>query len=201
MAVQIAMSGRGFWSRYQLAALAAQVRERMGPTTILVHCAGMNRRMPIADVTPVVYDTIMDTNLRSGFFLAQAIAPGMAASGGGKIIQIGSLTSTIGLADVSVYGMTKSALAQLTKTMAIEWAAQNIQVNCLCPGFIATELTEPLWNDAGRRRWMLERIPMRRPGTPADLVGMAIFLASAASNYVTGQTISVDGGFLAGSQW
>ena len=183
------------------ALLARQVRERMGRIDILVNCAGMNRRMPIASVTPAVYDTIMDTNLRSAFFLAQAIAPMMAANGGGKIINIGSLTTTVGLNDVSVYGMTKSALGQLTKTMAIEWAPQNIQVNCLCPGFIATDLTEVLWNDPGRRRWMLDRIPAGRAGAPDDLVGLAIFLASAASNYVTGQAIYVDGGFLAGSAW
>lgn len=181
--------------------LAEQVRARAGGIDILVNCAGVNQRMPIANVTPGVYDTIMNTNLRSAFFLTQAVARHMAARGGGKIIHVGSLTSTIGLADVSVYGMTKSALAQLTKTMAIEWAEQQIQVNCLCPGFIATELTEPLWNDPNRRRWMLERIPARRPGTPGDLVGVAIFLASAASNYVTGQAIYVDGGFTAGSQW
>jgi NAD(P)-dependent dehydrogenase (short-subunit alcohol dehydrogenase family) len=143
----------------------------------------------------------MDTNLRSVFFLTQAVAPVMARAGGGKVIHIGSLTSSVGLADVSVYGMSKSALAQLTKTMAVEWAAQNIQVNCLCPGFIATELTEPLWSDPARRRWMLDRIPARRPGQPGDLVGLAILLASAASDYLTGQAIYVDGGFLAGSQW
>ena len=183
------------------ALLIEQVRARLGRIDILVHCAGINQRMPVSAVTPQVYDTIMDTNLRSSFFLSQAVAPEMIAQGGGKIIHVGSLTSAIGLADVSVYGMTKSALAQFTKTLAIEWAEHNIQVNCLCPGFIATELTEPLWSDPGRSRWILERTPMRRPGTPEDLVGLTIFLASAASNYVTGQTIYVDGGFLAGSQW
>lgn len=183
------------------AALAGAVTGHFGAIDILVNCAGANRRMPIAEVTPAVYQSIMDANLRSAFFLSQAVAPQMRAHGGGKIVHIGSLTSAIGLADVSVYGMTKSALAQLTKTMAIEWAAHNIQVNCLCPGFIATELTAPLWNDPLRSTWMLDRIPLRRAGQPEDLVGLAILLASPSASYITGQAIYVDGGFLAGSQW
>ncbi len=183
------------------APLVAAVVERFGRLDILLNCAGMNRRMPITDMTPAVYDEIMATNLRGLYFLSQAAVPQMVRQGGGKIINIGSLTSAIGLADVSVYGMTKSAVAQLTKTMAIEWAEHNIQVNCLCPGFFETELTVPLWGDPGRRRWMLERIPLRRSGQPSDLVGLTIYLASPASDYTTGQTFFVDGGFTAGSQW
>lgn len=184
-----------------VAPLAAAVLERFGRVDILVNCAGANQRMPILDVTPDVYDRIMATNLRSVFFLSQAIAPGMRQHGGGKIINIGSLTSSIALSDVSVYGMTKSAVAQLTKTMAVEWAQYNIQVNCLCPGFILTDLTRPLWEHQTRSAWMLERLPTRRPGKPEDLVGLAIYLASAASDYTTGQSFYVDGGFLSGSPW
>lgn len=183
------------------AELAEQVLAQLGRVDILINCVGMNRRMPIEQITPVVYDTIMTTNLRSIFFLTQALAPQMAANGGGKIVNIGSLTSSIGLQHVSIYGMSKSALAQLTKTMAIEWALQNIQVNCLCPGFIATELTAPLWQDPVRSRWMLDRIPMKRAGQPDDLTGLAIMLSSRASDYITGQSIYVDGGFTVGSQW
>lgn len=181
--------------------LVRAVRERFGQIDILVNCAGANRRMPIDDVSPGVYDQLMAVNLRSPYFLTQQVARGMAEAGRGKIINIGSLTTEIGLGDVSVYGMSKSALAQLTKTMAVEWAAYNIQVNCLCPGFIATELTAPLWNDPLRRDWMLDRLPIKRPGRPADLAGMALLLASRASDYITGQTIFVDGGFTAGSPW
>ncbi len=184
-----------------ISALVTAVVERFGRIDILVNCAGTNRRQPIMDVTPEVYDQIMATNLRSAYFLSQAIVPHMMRQGGGKIINIGSLTSTIGLGDVSVYGMTKGALAQLTKTMAVEWAEYNVQVNCLCPGFIATELTAPIWADPERRRWILDRLPIKRPGRPADLVGMAIYLASSASDYMTGQSIYIDGGFLAGSPW
>lgn len=123
--------------------MVSAIQDQLGPISILVNCAGTNRRLPIADMTPETYDSIMATNLRSLFFLTRTVACGMADRGGGKIVNIGSLTAHIGLADVSVYGMTKSGLAQLTKTMAIEWAGHNIQVNCLCPGFIATELTAP----------------------------------------------------------
>ncbi len=181
--------------------LVEAVEAQLGPVGILVNCAGTNQRMPIAAITPEIYDLIMSTNLRSLYFLTRAVAATMAEQGGGKIINIGSLTSSIGLGDVSVYGMTKSALAQLTKTMAIEWAEQNIQVNCLCPGFIATELTASVWANPARRQWMLDRLPNKRPGRPEDLVGLAIYLASRASDYTTGQSFAVDGGFLAGSQW
>jgi 2-deoxy-D-gluconate 3-dehydrogenase len=182
-------------------ALAEAVAARLGRIDVLVNCAGMNRRQPVAEVTPENYDTIMDVNLRAAFFLSQAVQPHMARQGGGKIINIGSLTVSIALADVSVYGMTKSALAQLTRTMAVEWAPDNIQVNCLSPGFIATELTAPLFANERRNHWIMDRLAIKRPGRPADLVGMAIFLAAPASDYVTGQTVYVDGGFTAGSQW
>jgi NAD(P)-dependent dehydrogenase (short-subunit alcohol dehydrogenase family) len=126
----------------------------------------------------------------------------MSANGGGKILNIGSLTCSIGLSEVAVYGASKAALAQLTKTMAVEWAAYNIQVNCLAPGFILTSLTQDtLWGDDGKRHWMLERIPARRPGVPDDLVGLALALVGPAADYITGQTVTVDGGFLAGSPW
>ncbi len=184
-----------------VSALDAAIIERFGRVDILVNCAAINRRQPIVEVTPEVYDQIMATNLRSVYFLSQAIARHMIAQGGGKIIHIGSLNAAVGLATVSVYGLTKGAMAQMTKTMAVEWAEHNIQVNCLCPGFIATELTVPLWEDRQRRRWILERVPLKRPGLPEDLVGMAIFLASHASDFMTGQSVYIDGGFTAGSQW
>lgn len=181
--------------------LVDEVIQRFGRIDILVNCIGINKREPIRDVTPETYDQIMDTNLRSVYFLSQAVSKSMIAQEGGKIIHVGSLTAAVGLMDISVYGMTKGALAQLTKTMAVEWAKHNIQVNCICPGFFATELTLPLWDSPNRSRWMLDRIPSKRPGTPDDLMGITIYLASQAANYTTGQTIYVDGGFLAGSEW
>jgi NAD(P)-dependent dehydrogenase (short-subunit alcohol dehydrogenase family) len=181
--------------------LVAQVVEHLGRIDILVNCAGINRRLPIQQVSPGVYDEIMATNLRGLYFLSQEVARHMATQGGGKIIHIGSVTAYTGLNDVSVYGMGKSAIVQLTKTQAIEWAPHNIQVNNLCPGFIATELTVPLWQPGPRHDWIMSHVPQQRAGQPDDLVGLAIYLASRASDFTTGQSVYVDGGFTAGSAW
>jgi gluconate 5-dehydrogenase len=182
--------------------LIAESHETLGRLDILINNAGMNRRMPMVEYTEDDYETIMNVNLRSIFFLSQAVQPIMKSQGGGKIINIGSMTTFLGLGNVAIYGMTKSAVGQLTKTMAVEWARDNIQVNCIAPGFIRTPLTETSqWGDPHRKKWILERIPMRKPGFPDDLVGTAILLSSAGSDYLTGQTIAVDGGFLAGGSW
>ena len=182
-------------------ALVESVIARFGRLDILVNCAGMNQREPFAQVQPETYDQIMATNLRGLYFLTQAVLPSMIAQQGGSIINIGSITTAVGLADVSVYGMTKGAIAQLTKTLAIELAPHHIRVNCISPGFMETQLTVPLWDDSRRRTWMLDRLPLKKPGRPDDLIGAAIYLASHASAYMTGQTVYIDGGFLAGSQW
>lgn len=182
--------------------LIAETESALGGLDILVNNAGMNRRMPILEFSEDDYETITDVNLRSVFFLSQAAHPLLKARGGGKIINVGSMTSFIGLANVAIYGMTKSALGQLTKTMAIEWAKDNIQVNCLAPGFIKTPLTaQGQWADEYKSAWILQRVPARRPGTPEDLIGTTLLLASQASAFVTGQAIAVDGGFLAGYSW
>lgn len=125
----------------------------------------------------------------------------MAERGGGKIVNIGSLTTSYGLGGLVVYGLTKSAIAQMTRTMAVEWAPQNVQVNCICPGWIRTALNKALWEDQHTHDWILERVPAKRPGRPADLVGLAIYLSAGASDFTTGQTFYVDGGFTAGGQW
>lgn len=182
--------------------LIARARAEMGRLDILVNCAGINRRKPIREVTEDDFDAITNVNLKALFFLSQAAAAIMGEQGGGKIINIGSITSTDGLGGVSVYGATKSAVAQLTRTMALEWAANNIQVNCLAPGFMLTPLTEVgLWGDAQRKEWLMERIPAKRPGAPEELVGAALLLAGEGSSYITGQIINVDGGYLAGGSW
>ena len=182
--------------------LAHDVVASFGRVDILVNCAGINYRKPILEFSEAEYEKIMAVHLRAAFFLSQAVAPFMIAQGGGKIINIGSATIRIGLADVSVYGMAKAGLDALTRSMAVEWAEHNIQVNCLAPGFLMTELTrEGLWGNERRSRWLLERIPMRRPGLPEEMAGVALLLASRASSYLTGQTIYVDGGFFAGSKW
>jgi NAD(P)-dependent dehydrogenase (short-subunit alcohol dehydrogenase family) len=106
-----------------------------------------------------------------------------------------------GLDTVSVYGVTKGGLGQLTKVMAVEWAEDNIQVNCVTPGFFLTPLSRPLWEDEQKARWFRNRLPTRRPGLPEELVGIVLLLAGNASSYVTGQNLVVDGGFLAGGSW
>jgi 2-deoxy-D-gluconate 3-dehydrogenase len=174
----------------------------LGGIDILVNNAGINRRKPILEVTDDDFEAILNVNLRSALFLGQAAQSHIKARGGGKIVNIGSMTSYIGLGSVSVYGVTKAGIAQLTQTMAVEWAPDNIQVNCLAPGFIRTPLNErAVWSDERRSRWILERVPARRPGVPADLIGTALLLCSPASDYLTGQIIAVDGGFLAGGSW
>jgi NAD(P)-dependent dehydrogenase (short-subunit alcohol dehydrogenase family) len=182
--------------------LVARAHKELGRLDILVNCAGINRRKPILEVTEDDFDTITTVNLKAVFFLAQAAAEIMRSQPGGKIINIGSVTSTDGLGGVSIYGATKSGVAQLTKTMALEWAAHNIQVNCLAPGFMMTPLTEVgLWGDAHRKEWLVQRIPAGRPGTPDELIGAALLLAGPASSYITGQILNVDGGYLAGGSW
>jgi 2-deoxy-D-gluconate 3-dehydrogenase len=182
--------------------LVAEARAALGRLDILVNCAGTNRRKPVRDVSEEDFDALVGVNLRAVFFLCQAAQPILKAQGGGKIINIGSVTSTEGLGGVSVYGATKAAVGQLTRTMALEWAGDNIQVNCLAPGFILTPLTEQgLWGDPHRAAWLTERIPLRRPGQPEELIGAALLLASSASSYLTGQIINVDGGYLAGGSW
>jgi NAD(P)-dependent dehydrogenase (short-subunit alcohol dehydrogenase family) len=177
------------------------VVERFGRLDIILHGAGMNQRQPVQEVEQATYDRIMDVNLRAPYFLTKAALPHLIAAGGGKVIHIGSLTTSWGIGNLSVYGMTKSAIGQLTRTTAVEWAAHNIQVNAICPGWIETPLTKPLWADPHRREWILSRVPAGRPGKTGDLVGIAVYLASRASDFTTGQTFYIDGGFTAGGQW
>ena len=182
--------------------LVGAVRERFGRIDILVNCLGINQRDPVVDVAEETYDRIMDTNLKSVFFLSQAVAPVMREHGWGRVVHIGSVNAAIGLHSIGVYGLTKAALVQTTKVMAVEWAEWGIRVNCLCPGFIETELTRKgLWGLPERRDWIMRRLCVKRPGQPGDLVGLCLYLASPAAEYTTGQAFSVDGGLLAGSPW
>lgn len=182
--------------------IVEQVVRRCGHIDILINNAGMNRRNPMACATPHEFEEVMTVNLKAPFLLSQAAYPFLKASGNGKVVLVGSITSVWGLGGVGVYGMSKAALLQLTRTLAVEWARDNIQVNCLIPGFILTPLTEEsIWGDQKRRRWLTERIPMGRPGQPEELVGAVVYLCSPASSYTTGQAFVVDGGFLAGGWW
>jgi NAD(P)-dependent dehydrogenase (short-subunit alcohol dehydrogenase family) len=183
------------------ARLIVEAHSSTGRLDVLVNCAAMNRRKPIDEVTPGDFDAIVAVNLRSVYFLSQQAHRLMKAQSGGKIIHIGSINSFYSLDGVSVYGLTKGALAQLTRAMAVEWAKDNVQVNCIAPGFMRTPLSAPVWADAHRAAWLTERIPMRRPGEPEELAGMVLLMASNASTYLTGATVNVDGGVLAGGSW
>jgi len=169
----------------------------LGGIDILVNNAGIIRRADLTDFTEEDWDAVVDTNLKSLFFLSQAAARQMIANGGGKIINIASLLSFQGGIRVPSYAAAKSGVAGVTRAMANELAAQGIQVNAIAPGYIATNNTAALQADADRSRQILERIPTGRWGEPDDIAGAAVFLASPASNYVNGHVLAVDGGWLA----
>jgi len=181
--------------------LITDAHKALGRLDVLVNNAATNRRKPIAEVTEDDWEFINAVNLQAPYFLSRAAYPLMQKQGGGKIIHIGSINIFYGLDTVSVYGITKGGLAQMTKIMAVEWALDNIQVNCITPGFILTPLSRSLWADDEKSQWFRNRVPLRRPGLPHELVGLALMLASEASSYITGQNIIIDGGFSAGGSW
>jgi NAD(P)-dependent dehydrogenase (short-subunit alcohol dehydrogenase family) len=177
------------------------VVERHERLDILVNNAGMNVRAPSTEVKPEDYDRILGVNLRGPFFLSQAAGRHMVAVESGKIINIASLSSFIGLSKVASYAASKGALVQMTRSMSSEWARYNVQVNAIAPGFIRTDLNRKLWENETLLNWVIGNTPAARLGTPEDIVGAALFLASPASNFITGQVLSVDGGFLMGGPW
>jgi NAD(P)-dependent dehydrogenase (short-subunit alcohol dehydrogenase family) len=176
-------------------------QERMGRIDVLINNAGVNRRLPILDVDAPTLEWIWTINFRVPYLLASQVARVMIEHGGGSIINISSINAQAGVEDVSLYGPTKAALSQLTKVMAVEWARFGIRANAIAPGFFATPMNSSHWVHPTRAPWIMDRIPLCRPGIPAELVGTCILLASGASSYLTGQTICVDGGFTAGSRW
>jgi gluconate 5-dehydrogenase len=169
-----------------------------GAPDILVSAAGTNRRKPILEVNDDDWDSTMRLNLDAPFFLAQRLAPAMIARGFGRIINIASLQSVRAFADCAPYGASKGAVAQLTRAQAEAWSRHGVNANAIAPGFFATNLTAPVVNDKARWDQMATHTFVGRNGELSDLWGTAVFLASRASDYVTGQTIFVDGGFSAG---
>jgi 2-deoxy-D-gluconate 3-dehydrogenase len=183
--------------RPDMAALVAQAVAVFGRVDILVNNAGTIRRAPALEFSEQDWDDVLDVNLRSVFFLSQALARHwVAAKSGGKIINVASMLSFQGGIRVASYTSSKSGLAGLTRLMANEWAALGINVNAIAPGYFATNNTEALRNDPVRSRDILGRIPAGRWGKPDDLAGAAIFLASAAADYMHGSIVPVDGGWL-----
>lgn len=179
--------------------MAATAIERMGKIDILVNNAGCNVRKPALDVTWDDWNLILDTNLRGTFFVAQAVARHMVEAGYGRIINVGSVTSVAGYAGLGPYGASRGGVKQLTMSLADDWGRHGITVNCLAPGWFKTAQNAVMYEDEGWVDYLVDRIPLKRPGRPSDLTGAVVFLASEASAYVTGQTLLVDGGITTNS--
>jgi NAD(P)-dependent dehydrogenase (short-subunit alcohol dehydrogenase family) len=170
--------------------------EQFGRLDVMVNNAGTGIRKPFLEITPDDFETLVDLNLRAVFFLSQHAAKQMIAQGeGGRIINISSVACRLGIHKQSAYSATKGAVAALTRTMAAELASEGINVNCVAPGFIPTELAQDISQDKDKMAWILSRTPLRRPGRPEEIGATVLFLASPASSYVTGEVIFVDGGW------
>ncbi|HET9511447.1 MAG TPA: 2-dehydro-3-deoxy-D-gluconate 5-dehydrogenase KduD [Sphingomonas sp.] len=171
--------------------------EKLGGLNILVNNAGIIRRADAVDFSEEDWDAVVDTNLKSVFFLCQAAGRHMIANGGGKIINIASMLTFQGGIRVPSYAASKSGIAGVTKLLANEWATKGVNVNAIAPGYIATNNTAALQADETRNKAIVDRIPAGRWGSPSDLGGAAVFLASSAADYVQGHILAVDGGWLA----
>ena len=176
--------------------VVGQVAGEMGGLDILVNNAGIIRRAPALEFSEQYWDDVIQINLKALFFLSQAAAQGMARQGAGKIVNIASMLSFQGGILVPSYTAAKSGVAGLTRALANEWASKGINVNGIAPGYMATDNTAPLRADPQRSQAILARIPVGRWGEPADLKGVVVFLASAASDYMHGAIVPVDGGWL-----
>ncbi len=179
------------------AARRARRRLLRARPTILVNAAGINPRRPIEAITDDDWDTTLEVNLAAPFFLAQRLAPAMCAGGWGRIINIASLQSVRAFADGAAYGASKGGVMQLTRALAQAWSGRGVNCNAIAPGFFPTELTATVFADPERVRALASATMIGRNGALADLRGTLVYLASRASDYVTGQTLFVDGGFTA----
>jgi len=184
--------------RAALRECAAQAAMPFGAPDILVNAAGINPRKPMLEVTDEDWDATIRINLDAPFFLARALVPAMIRRGWGRVINIASLQSVRAFAHGAPYGATKGGVVQLTRAQAQEWSGHGVNANAIAPGFFATPLTAPLARDPARWNEMARKTFIGRNGEARDLWGTVLFLASPASDYVTGQTIFVDGGFSAG---
>jgi gluconate 5-dehydrogenase len=170
-----------------------------GKIDILVNNAGCNVRKPAVDVTWDDWNLVVDTNLRGSFFVAQAVAKRMIPRRYGRIINIGSVTTIFGYANITPYCASRGGVKQMTMSLADDWGPYGITVNCLAPGWFKTEQTKVLYENKEWVEYIIDRIPLKRVGQPSDLDGAIVFLASDASAYMTGHTLLVDGGISTGS--
>lgn len=175
----------------------ARIESEVGPIDILFNNAGVNIRHPMTEFNTEDYRTVMSTNLDSVFFLCREVGKRMIARKRGKVVNIGSVSGQLSRPKIAAYSASKGAVHVLTRALAVEWAPHNVQVNAIAPGMMETEMTEVLQKDSEFLAWSKSRIPAGHWGKPEDLIGAAVFLASAASDYVTGHVLFVDGGWTA----
>lgn len=181
----------------EIAAAVPAAEQAQGPIHILVNNAGIHRRGPLEGLEESAWREVLDTNLSAAFLVAKQVAGGMIARRAGKIVNICSVMGEVGRPTVAAYMASKGGLKMLTRAMAVEWARHNIQANAIGPGWMATELNRPLMENPVLDAWVRSRVPAGRYGEPAEMVGPLLFLASSASDFVTGQVIYLDGGTLA----
>jgi gluconate 5-dehydrogenase len=179
--------------------MADDAQAAFGRIDVLVNNAGCNVRRPALEVSWDDWNKVLDTNLRGTFFVAQAVARHMIPRRRGRIINIGSVTSVFGYAGLGPYCASRGGVKQLTMSLADDWGKHGITVNCLAPGWFKTEQNKVLYENQKWVEYLCDRIPLKRPGQPNDLDGAIVFLASDASEYVTGQTLLVDGGISTGA--
>jgi NAD(P)-dependent dehydrogenase (short-subunit alcohol dehydrogenase family) len=182
-------------SKTSVEAMVARVVEHWGRLDILVNNAGINIRRPIEQLDESEWDQVIDTNLKGAWLCCQAVYPEMKKRRWGRVINLSSMLAEVALPGRSPYCASKGGLTALTKVLALEWAADGINVNAICPGPFATELNLPLLNDPAARAAMESKVPLGRWGDPSELGPVAVFLASEASSYVTGASLFVDGGY------
>jgi NAD(P)-dependent dehydrogenase (short-subunit alcohol dehydrogenase family) len=172
-----------------------RILDTFGRVDILVNNAGVNHRVPVLDFPEEAWDLVINTNLKGYFLVAQAVVPQMIERGYGKVLNMASVLGAVGLPNQLAYASSKGGVIQMTKVMALEWAQKGVRVNAIAPTYFETELVAQLRNDPERFRFINERTPMGRWGQPHELEGTVIFLASKASDFITGQTIFIDGGW------
>lgn len=180
-----------------VARLADEVEATLGPIDILVNNAGINVRGPVDQLSEADWDAVIDTNLKGPFLCARAFGPRMAARGWGRVINMGSILSVIGLPGRAPYASSKAGIVNLTRVLALEWAERGVTVNAICPGPFGTDMNRPLLNDPEKFKAFVAKIPMGRWGELHEIAGVAVFLASDASSFVTGSSVFVDGGWTA----